>query len=63
MWHVKGLLTHLREHCIAIAKDHFGTEYSSLSYLEYLPLGRMKGVKAFVRQLGLTDHGTLPRSV
>jgi sensor c-di-GMP phosphodiesterase-like protein len=63
MWLVNELLIRLREHRIAIAKDQFGTEYSSLNYLEHLLLGRMKVVKAFVRQLGMTDHGALPRSV
>ena len=41
-------LVQLKSHDIAIALDDFGTGFSSLSYLQKLPLDRLKVDRAFV---------------
>lgn len=40
---------------ISIAIDDFGTEYSSLSYMKYLPMNRIKVAKQFVQGIGIND--------
>jgi diguanylate cyclase (GGDEF)-like protein len=48
---VIDVLTELKSHGIAIAIDDFGTGFSSLSYLQQLPLDRIKVDRAFVKDI------------
>jgi diguanylate cyclase (GGDEF)-like protein len=48
---VIDILTELKSYGIAIAIDDFGTGFSSLSYLQQLPLDRIKVDRAFVMDI------------
>lgn len=48
---VIGILNELKAYGVAIAIDDFGTGFSSLSYLQKLPLDRIKVDRAFVEDI------------
>lgn len=49
---VRLILEELRKHGITIAIDDFGTGFSSLSYLDSLPVDQVKIDRSFVRNIG-----------
>lgn len=49
---VSVILEELRKHGITIAIDDFGTGFSSLSYLDSLPVDQVKIDRSFVRNIG-----------
>lgn len=49
---VRSILEDLRQHGITIAIDDFGTGFSSLSYLDSLPVDQVKIDRSFVRNIG-----------
>ncbi len=49
---VRLILEELRQHGITIAIDDFGTGFSSLSYLDSLPVDQVKIDRSFVRNIG-----------
>ncbi|NML72559.1 EAL domain-containing protein [Rhizobium sp. S-51] len=49
---VRLILEQLRKHGITIAIDDFGTGFSSLSYLDALPVDQVKIDRSFVRNIG-----------
>ncbi|MBK8971473.1 MAG: EAL domain-containing protein [Hahellaceae bacterium] len=49
---VRRILSDLKSRGCSIAIDDFGTGFSSLSYLEHLPIQRLKIDKSFVDKLG-----------
>jgi len=51
-------LNRLKDYGIKVAIDDFGIGFSSLSYLQQLPLDRIKVDRAFIRDLG-EPNGTV----
>lgn len=60
---VIDILTELKSHGIAIAIDDFGTGFSSMSYLQQLPLDRIKVDRAFVKDLHNTSGAILAETI
>ncbi|SFD07555.1 bifunctional diguanylate cyclase/phosphodiesterase [Pseudoalteromonas denitrificans] len=56
---VINVLTELKEFGIEIAIDDFGTGFSSLSYLQKLPINRIKIDRAFVKDIPEKDAGAI----
>jgi diguanylate cyclase (GGDEF)-like protein len=53
---VVALLSQLRAHGVTVAIDDFGTGFSSLSYLNSLPLDIVKLDRAFIRDIGSDER-------
>ncbi|KZN37259.1 EAL domain-containing response regulator [Pseudoalteromonas luteoviolacea] len=56
-------LTELKSFGVEVAIDDFGTGFSSLSYLQQLPLARLKIDRAFVKDIPDTDSGAIAELV
>ncbi|MFT4928464.1 MAG: diguanylate cyclase (GGDEF)-like protein, partial [Phenylobacterium sp.] len=60
---VIDVLTELKSHGIAISIDDFGTGFSSMSYLQQLPLDRIKVDRAFVMDIYKTSGSILADTI
>jgi diguanylate cyclase (GGDEF)-like protein len=52
------ILKALRGMQIGVSIDDFGTGFSSLSYLKYLPIGKVKIDRSFIHELSTSEHDT-----
>lgn len=50
------ILKALRSMQIGVSIDDFGTGFSSLSYLKYLPIGKVKIDRSFIHELSTSEH-------
>lgn len=60
---VINVLNQLKAHGIQIALDDFGTGFSSLSYLNKLPLSRMKINRSFVQDMDSGNGKTIVQTI
>jgi diguanylate cyclase (GGDEF)-like protein len=56
-------LVQLKSHGISIALDDFGTGFSSLSYLQKLPLDRLKVDRAFVTNIANENQSVIAETI
>lgn len=56
-------LTTLKEHGVAIAIDDFGTGFSSMSYLQKLPLDRLKVDRSFVKDIKAGSESVIVETI
>lgn len=49
------LLNQFKEHGLKISIDDFGTEYSSMTYLQKIPIDKLKIDKSFIDNINLGD--------
>jgi diguanylate cyclase (GGDEF)-like protein len=60
---VRSALTGLRTLGVRISLDHFGTGYTSLSYLQQFPINRIKIDRSYVRDISSAAAETIVRAV
>ena len=56
-------LVELKKHGISIALDDFGTGFSSMSYLQKLPLDRLKVDRAFINDIAQEDQSVIAETI
>ena len=56
-------LVQLKSHDIGVALDDFGTGFSSLSYLQKLPLDRLKVDRAFVTNIAKEGQSVIAETI
>mgnify|MGYP003385092337 FL=1 len=56
-------LVQLKSHDIGIALDDFGTGFSSLNYLQKLPLDRLKIDRAFVTNIAKEGQSVIAETI